>query len=80
MSEDRISNRTAHVKLTDRQWANLDKAEARERARRDRRNDPTPMDGWKVLKIRQLVAMGLAYERRLRRERRAALKNPGVVT
>lgn len=69
--EGAISERTAHVKLTERQWARLDEDEARERKRRERVGDESSMDGYKVRRIRHLVSLGLLFEKHRRVERRA---------
>jgi hypothetical protein len=80
-SEGAVSDRTAHVKLTERQWARLDQDEAKERKRRERVGDESSMDGYKVRRIRYLVSLGLLFEKHRRAERRAArVEQSGSVT
>lgn len=70
-SESAVSERTAHVKLTERQWARLDEDEAKERRRRERVGDESSMDGYKVRRIRHLVSLGLLLEKHRRATRSA---------
>lgn len=80
-AESAISERTAHVKLTERQWARLDEDEAKERKRRERVGDESSMDGYKVRRIRHLVSLGLLLEKHRRAERRAVkAEQSGSVT
>lgn len=71
MARPVLSERTLHLKLYEKQWDDLERDEARALARNEKRNEPKRLDGYKVARTRQLIDMGRAYERLMKRKRRA---------
>lgn len=80
MARPVLSDRTLHLKLYVKQWDDLERDEERARKRNEQSDEPKRLEGYKVARARQLIDKGRAYERLMRRERRAAKANPEEVT